>query len=174
MRSSSRAVCLPPGNWGSSHPCGNIAKCGENNIQQKNWKSKKNKKGKPPGRETLGAVMRRSRHMWVILPCDVRNITAWCAKYYRMMCKILPRDVQNITVWCAKYYSVMCKILLCDVQNITTWVQGLLTWYFPDPRMHESVRFVVGVRVVLGMVVSPVLGSGIPIVAESILWATAM
>jgi hypothetical protein len=34
-------VCLPSGNWGSSHPCGNIAKCGENNIQQKNWKRKK-------------------------------------------------------------------------------------------------------------------------------------
>jgi hypothetical protein len=28
-RGSFRAVCLPPGNWGSSHPCGNIAKCGE-------------------------------------------------------------------------------------------------------------------------------------------------
>jgi hypothetical protein len=37
-RGSFRAVCLPSGNWGSSHPCGNIAKCGENNIQQKNWK----------------------------------------------------------------------------------------------------------------------------------------
>ena len=63
----------------------------------------------------------------------------------------------------------MGVILPCDVQNITTWVQGLLTWYFPDPRMRESVRLVVGVWVVLGMVVGPVLGSGIPIVAELIL-----
>ena len=46
----------------------------------------------------------------------------------------------------------MCEILLCDVQNITTWVQGLLAWYFPDPRMRQTVCFVVGVRVVLGMV----------------------
>jgi hypothetical protein len=58
-RASSRAVCLPPGNWGSSHLCGNIAKCGGNNIQQKNCGKVKNKKGKPPGRETQGAVVRQ-------------------------------------------------------------------------------------------------------------------
>jgi hypothetical protein len=34
----------------------------------------KNKKGKPPGRETHGAMVRRSR---VILPRDVQNITTW-------------------------------------------------------------------------------------------------
>jgi hypothetical protein len=85
----------------------------------------KNKKGKPPGRETHGAIVRRSRHKRVILPCDA--------------------------------------------QNITTWAQGLLAWYFPDPRMCESVGFVVGVRVVLGMVFGPALGSSIPIVAELIL-----
>jgi hypothetical protein len=28
-------VCPSPGNLGSTHPCGNIAKCGENNVQQK-------------------------------------------------------------------------------------------------------------------------------------------
>ena len=66
---------------------------------------------------------------------------------------ILPRDVQNIT----------------NVRNITTWAQGLLAWYFPDPLMHEPVHAVVGVWVVLGMVAGPVLGSGIPIVAELIL-----
>jgi hypothetical protein len=82
----------------------------------------KNKKGKPPGRETHGAMVRRLR-------------------------VILPRDVQNIT----------------------TWAQGLLAWYVPDPRMCESMGFVVGVWVVLGMVVGPVLGSGVPIVAELIL-----
>ncbi len=48
-------------------------------------------------------------------------------------------------------------------------VQGLLTWYFPDPRMRDLVRFVVGVRVVLGMVVGPVLGSDIPVVVELVL-----
>jgi hypothetical protein len=41
-------VCPSLRNWASSHPCGNIAKCGENNIQKKNWKNK-NKKGKSPG-----------------------------------------------------------------------------------------------------------------------------
>ncbi len=85
----------------------------------------KNKNGKPPGRETHGAMVRRLRHKRVILPRDV--------------------------------------------QNITTWAQGLLAWYFPDPRMCESVGFVVGVWVVLGMVVGPVLGSSVPIVAELIL-----
>jgi hypothetical protein len=64
---------------------------------------------------------------------------------------------------------MMCKILLRAVQNITVWIQGLLAWYIPDPHMPELVRFMVGVRVVLGMVVGPVLGSGVPIVAELIL-----
>jgi hypothetical protein len=47
------------GNWGSSHPCGNIDKCGENNVQQKKLEKQKNKKGEPPGRETQGAVVRQ-------------------------------------------------------------------------------------------------------------------
>ena len=48
-------------------------------------------------------------------------------------------------------------------------VQGLLARYVPDPCMHQSVCFMVGVWVVLGMVVGPVLGTGIPIVVELIL-----
>ncbi len=52
--------------------------------------------------------------------------------------------------------------------------QGLLAWWFPDFSMHDSVSFVVGVRVVLGMVVSPVLGSGVLVVAELVLRATAL
>jgi hypothetical protein len=39
--------------------------------------------------------------------------------------------------------------------------------------MCDTVRFVVGVRVVLGMVVGPVFGSGIPVVVEFVLRATA-
>jgi hypothetical protein len=39
--------------------------------------------------------------------------------------------------------------------------------------MRDSVRFVVGVWVVLGMVVGPVFGSGVPVVAELVLRATA-
>jgi hypothetical protein len=46
---------------------------------------------------------------------------------------------------------------ITDVQNITTWAKGLLTWWFPDSSMCDTVGFVVGVRVVLGMVVGPVL-----------------
>jgi hypothetical protein len=100
-----------------------------NNVRRIIFSSKigkvKNKKGKPPERETHGAIVRHLRHKQVILPHDV--------------------------------------------QNITTWAQGLLAWYFPDPHMCELVGFVVGVRVVLGMVVGPVLGFGIPIVAKLIL-----
>ncbi len=40
--------------------------------------------------------------------------------------------------------------------------------------MCDMVGFVVGVRVVLGMVVGPVFGSGVPVVAESVLRATAL
>jgi hypothetical protein len=40
--------------------------------------------------------------------------------------------------------------------------------------MCDTVRFVVGVRVVLGMVVSPVFGSGVPVVAELVLRAMAL
>ncbi len=40
--------------------------------------------------------------------------------------------------------------------------------------MRDSVRFVVGVRVVLGMVVGPVFGSGVPVVAELVLRAMAL
>ncbi len=47
--------------------------------------------------------------------------------------------------------------------------QGLLAWWFPDFCMHELVRFMVGVWVVLGMVVGPVLGSSIPVIAELVL-----
>ena len=32
--------------------------------------------------------------------------------------------------------------------------------------MRDLVHFVVGVRMVLGMVVDPVLGSGVPVIAE--------
>ena len=84
-RASSRAVCLPPGNWGSSHPCGNIAKCGENNVQQKKWKSKKIKwenlgGGKPlgPWLGVRGCVLARiDAYSYALgLLCDMRNITA--------------------------------------------------------------------------------------------------
>ncbi len=47
--------------------------------------------------------------------------------------------------------------------------QGLLAWWFPDPCMRDSVRFVVGVRVVLGMVVGLVLGSVVPVITEIVL-----
>ena len=40
--------------------------------------------------------------------------------------------------------------------------------------MRDSVRFVIGVWVVLGMVVGPVFGSGVPVVAELVLRATAL
>ncbi len=39
--------------------------------------------------------------------------------------------------------------------------------------MCDTVGFVVGVRVVLGMVVVPVFGSSVPVVAELVLRATA-
>jgi hypothetical protein len=51
--------------------------------------------------------------------------------------------------------------------------QGLLAWWFPDSSMRGSVRFMVGIRVVLGMVVGPVFGSGVPVVAELVLRAMA-
>ena len=40
--------------------------------------------------------------------------------------------------------------------------------------MRDSVRFVVGVWVVLGRVVGSVFGSGVPVVAELVLRATAL
>ena len=40
--------------------------------------------------------------------------------------------------------------------------------------MCDTVGFVVGVRVVLGMVVGPVFGSGVPVVAELVLRATVL
>ncbi len=40
--------------------------------------------------------------------------------------------------------------------------------------MRDLVHFVVGVRVVLGMVVGPVFEAGIPVVAELVLRATAL
>ena len=74
MREAVSAVCLPSGNWGSSHPCGNIAKCGENNVQQKKLEKQKIKRenlrgGKPKGpwlgeigTRTIGQVRPRSLH----------------------------------------------------------------------------------------------------------------
>ena len=72
MREPVGAACLPPGNLGSSHPCVNIAKCVENNVQQKNLEKQKNKKGK--GRETLGAVVRRSRMRTCLHRCVLVGI----------------------------------------------------------------------------------------------------
>ena len=70
----------------------------------------------------------------------------------------MPRDVQNIT----------------DVRNFATWAQGLFAWWFPDSSMCDTVGFLVGVWVVLGMVVGPVFGSSVPVVAELVLRAPAL
>jgi hypothetical protein len=80
-RASSRAVCLPPGIWGSSHPCGNIAKCGGNSISRKIGKVT-NKKGNPPGRETQVAVVRREwyKGYWPGTS-QIPACVSWCASW---------------------------------------------------------------------------------------------
>jgi hypothetical protein len=51
-----QSVC--PQETGDLHTlAATLLNVGKNNIQQKNWKSK-NKKGKPPGRETHGVLVR--------------------------------------------------------------------------------------------------------------------
>ncbi len=113
MSGSFGMVCPPPGNWGSTHPCSNIARCGENNIQQKNWKSKKSK-GIPPG----------EGNPWA--------------------------------------------------NGLAKMATGLCAWCFPDSCMIDLVHFTVGVWVVFGVVVGPILGSGIPVIMELFLRAAAM
>jgi hypothetical protein len=53
------------------------------------------------------------------------------------------------------------------------WWKGLCAYWVPDACMSTSVGFMVGVRVVFGVVVSPVFRASIPVVTELILGGTA-
>ncbi len=54
------------------------------------------------------------------------------------------------------------------------WQKGLCDYWVPDACMSTSVGFMVGVRVVFGVVVNPVFRAGIPVVTELVLGGTAM
>ncbi len=49
------------------------------------------------------------------------------------------------------------------------WQKGLCSYRVPDACMSTLVGFMVGIRVVFGVVVSPVFRTGIPVVTESVL-----
>jgi hypothetical protein len=54
------------------------------------------------------------------------------------------------------------------------WQKGLCAYWVPDACMRTSVGFTVGVRVVFGVVVSPVFRAGVPVVTELVLGGAAM
>ncbi len=53
------------------------------------------------------------------------------------------------------------------------WWKGLCAYRVPDACMSTSVGFMVGVRVVFGMVVSPVHRASVPVVTELVLGGMA-
>ncbi len=53
------------------------------------------------------------------------------------------------------------------------WQKGLCAYRVPDACMSTLVGFVVGIRVVFGVVVSPVFRTGIPVVMELVLGGVA-
>jgi hypothetical protein len=56
---------------------------------------------------------------------------------------------------------------------MSDWRKGLCAYRAPDACMSTLVGFMVGVRVVFGVVVSPVLRAGVPVVAELVLGGEA-
>jgi len=52
-------------------------------------------------------------------------------------------------------------------------VEGLCANCVPDARMSYAVGFVVGIRVVFGVVVSPVFGASIPVITKLVLGSSA-
>ncbi len=59
-------------------------------------------------------------------------------------------------------------VVRCD------WWKGLCAYRVPDACMSTSVGFMVGVRMVFGVVVSPVFRAGAPVVTELVLGGMAM
>ncbi len=53
------------------------------------------------------------------------------------------------------------------------WQKGLCSYRVPDACMNTLVGFMVGIRVVFGVEVSPVFRTGIPVVTELVLGGTA-